>query len=138
MSDTNLKQHLLEFSQNWESYVTECMTIVDDKFRFYVTKDHRVYQLIIKTIVSELEELIDTRLYKVKGSVGQSGLAGIPWLSVMDKEVTESTKEGFYISYLFSRNAKKLHLSIALGATQFEDLYGANNKTTKKILQKKN
>ena len=84
MSETNLKQHLIEFSQNWETYVTECMTIVDDKFRFYVTKDHRVYQLIIKTIVSELEELIDTRLYKVKGSVGQSTLTGIPWLSVMD------------------------------------------------------
>ena len=42
------------------------------------------------------------------------------------------------ISYLFSKNAKRLHLSIALGATQFEDLYGANNKTTDKIIQAKN
>ena len=65
-------------------------------------------------------------------------MTGIPWLSVMDKHVTESTQEGFYISYLFSKNAKKLHLSIALGATQFEDLYGANNKTTDKIIQAKN
>jgi ubiquitin len=56
----------------------------------------------------------------------------------MDKHVTESTQEGFYISYLFSKNAKKLHLSIALGATQFEDLYGAKNKTTDKIIQAKN
>ena len=38
---------------------------------------------------------------------------------------------------LFSKNAKKLHLSIALGATQFENLYGKNNKTTKKITQAK-
>ena len=135
---TNLKNHLVEFSQGWESYVNECMRLVDDSLRFYVTKDHRVYEVLIKTVVSEIQSLVDERIYKVKGSVGQSSLTGIPWLSVMDKHVTESTQEGFYISYLFSKNAKKLHLSIALGATQFEDLYGANNKTTDKIIQAKN
>ena len=135
---TNLKNHLIEFSQGWESYVNECMRLVDDSLRFYVTKDHRVYEVLIKTVVSEIKSLVDERIYKVKGSVGQSSLTGIPWLSVMDKHVTESTQEGFYISYLFSKNAKKLHLSIALGATQFEDLYGANNKTTEKIRQAKN
>ena len=135
---TNLKNHLVEFSQGWESYVNECMRLVDDSLRFYVTKDHRVYEVLIKTVVSEIQSLVDERIYKVKGSVGQSSLTGIPWLSVMDKHVTESTQEGFYISYLFSKNAKKLHLSIALGATQFEDLYGANSKTTDKIIQAKN
>ena len=135
---TNLKNHLVEFSQGWESYVNECMRLVDDSLRFYVTKDHRVYEVLIREVVSEIQSLLDERIYKVKGSVGQSSLTGIPWLSVMDKHVTESTQEGFYISYLFSKNAKKLHLSIALGATQFEDLYGANNKTTDKIIQAKN
>ena len=135
---TNLKNHLVEFSQGWESYVNKCMRLVDDSLRFYVTKDHRVYEVLIKTVVSEIQSLVDERIYKVKGSVGQSSLTGIPWLSVMDKHVTESTQEGFYISYLFSKNAKRLHLSIALGATQFEDLYGANNKTTDKIIQAKN
>lgn len=135
---TNLKNHLIEFSQGWESYVNECMRLVDDSLRFYVTKDHRVYEVLIRTVVSELQSLVDERIYKVKGSVGQSSLTGIPWLSVMDKHVTQSTQKGFYISYLFSKNAKKLHLSIALGATQFEELYGANNKTTEKIIQAKN
>jgi ubiquitin len=135
---TNLKNHLVEFSQGWESYVNECMRLVDDSLRFYVTKDHRVYEVLIREVVSEIQSLLDERIYKVKGSVGQSSLTGIPWLSVMDKHVTESTQEGFYISYLFSKNAKKLHLSIALGATQFEDLYGANSKTTDKIIQAKN
>ena len=65
MTETNLKQHLIEFSKNRENYVTACMTIVDDKFRFYVTKDHAVYQLIIKTIVSELEDLVDPLVYRV-------------------------------------------------------------------------
>jgi len=135
---TNLKNNLIEFSQGWEGYVNECMRLVDNSLRFYVTSDHRVYELLIKTVVSELQNLVDERIYKVKGSVGQSSLTGIPWLSVMDKHVTESTQEGFYISYLFSKNAKKLHLSIALGATQFEELYGANSNTTGKIIKAKN
>ena len=107
---TNLKNHLVEFSQGWESYVNECMRLVDDSLRFYVTKDHRVYEVLIREVVSEIQSLLDERIYKVKGSVGQSSLTGIPWLSVMDKHVTESTQEGFYISYLFSKNAKKLKI----------------------------
>ena len=43
---TNLKNHLVEFSQGWESYVNECMRLVDDSLRFYVTKDHRVYEVL--------------------------------------------------------------------------------------------
>tara|TARA_Y100001970_G_C14188565_1_gene834020 strand:- start:415 stop:1650 length:1236 start_codon:yes stop_codon:yes gene_type:complete len=134
---TNLKNHLIEFSQGWEDYVNECMRLKDDKIRFYTTKHHPTYRLIKTTLVSELEALTDKRLYKIKGSVGQTGLSGIPWISILDKEATESTQKGFYISYLFSRNAKKLYLSIALGATQFENLYGKTEKATKKIITAK-
>ena len=132
-----LKRTFNAFSSSWESYVSHCRKLIDNKFKFNLTKDHEVYRLIIKTIVAELSTLVDERLYKVKASVGQSGLAGIPWLSVMDKELTESTQNGFYISYLFSRNAKRLYVSIALGATQFEDLYGENDKATEKIIKAK-
>ena len=135
---TNIKNHLVKFSNGWESYVNECMRLDNDSLNFYVTKHHEVYDTLINTIVPEMQGLVDERIYKVKGSVGQSTLTGIPWLSVMDRNITESTQEGFYISYLFSKNAKKLHLSIALGATQFENLYGKNNKTTKKITKAKN
>jgi hypothetical protein len=129
---TNLKNHFIEFSENWENYVQDCMYLSEGN-NVYLTKDHPVYKLIIETIVTELESHVDKRIYTVKGSVGQSGLAGIPWLAVLDKEVTESTREKFYISYLFSRNATRLHLSIALGADQFVNLYGKNKKTTSKI-----
>ena len=136
--NTNIKNNLIEFSQGWEDYIKKCMRRVDNRLNFYVTKNHNVYELLIKNVVSQFQSLVDEKQYKIKGSVGQSSLTGIPWLSVMDKHVTESTQEGFYISYLFSKNAKKLHLSIALGATQFEELYGSNHKTTEKIIQAKN
>ena len=56
---TNLKNHLVEFSQGWESYVNECMRLVDDSLRFYVTKDHRVYEVLIREVVSEIQSLLD-------------------------------------------------------------------------------
>lgn len=130
MEVTNLKQHFVNFYDQWESYVKHCQ---NSQEKYYVNKNHVVHDLIINTITNELQSLVDARLYKVKGSVGQSSLAGIPWLAVMDREVTESTQNGFYISYLFSRNASKLYLSIALGATQFTDFYGDNNNTILKI-----
>lgn len=138
MSNTNLKEHLIEFSSSWENYIIECLRVVDGTNRYYVKKGHRTYDLLVNIIPKEMSEILDSRIYKVKGSVGQSSITGVPWLSIMDKTVTESTQEGFYVSFLFSRNAKKLHLSIALGATQFEERYGANSKTTEKIIKAKN
>tara|TARA_B100000989_G_scaffold153229_1_gene114313 strand:- start:132 stop:1370 length:1239 start_codon:yes stop_codon:yes gene_type:complete len=134
---TNLKKHFIDFSQGWESYVNECKRVKNNSTTYYVTKHHKTYEVLKENIVSEMQSLTDERIYKVKASVGQTGLTGIPWLSVMDRQVTESTQEKFYISYLFSKNAKRLHLSIALGATQFTKLYGDKNKTTNKILQAK-
>lgn len=132
MSETNLKNHFLTFSRGWEQYVRDCINQSSGNSIYYIS-DHPIYKLFFENIVPELQGLVDKRLYLANASLGQSGLAGIPWLAVFDKEITQTTQKQFYISYLFSRNAKKLHLSIAIGATQFTDLYGDNNKTTKKI-----
>lgn len=132
MSETNLKNHFLTFSRGWEEYIKDCINQSSGNSIYYIS-DHPIYRLFFENIVPELQGLVDKRLYLANASIGKSGLAGIPWLAVFDKEITQTTQEQFYISYLFSRNAKKLHLSIAIGATQFTDLYGDNNKTTKKI-----
>ena len=38
MSNTNIKQHLLEFSQGWEDYIGDCLRVVDNTNRYYVKK----------------------------------------------------------------------------------------------------
>ena len=96
---TNLKKHFIDFSQGWESYVNECKRVKNNSTTYYVTKHHKTYEVLKENIVSEMQSLTDERIYKVKASVGQTGLTGIPWLSVMDRQVTESTQEKFYISY---------------------------------------
>ena len=138
MDAKDLKNNLLKFSFGWETYLNDCVREVKGKNRYYVNKNHEIYELFINIIPNQIGSLVDQRIYKVKASVGQSGITGIPWIAIMDKEITESTQEKFYISYLFSRNLKHLHISLALGATQFEERYGSNNKTTEKITKAKN
>ena len=138
MNAKDLKNNLLTFSSGWKGYLIDCEREVEGKKRYYVNKNHEIYDLFINVIPNQIGSLIDKRIYKVKASVGQSGITGIPWIAIMDKEITESTQEKFYISYLFSRNLKNLHISLALGATQFEERYGSNNKTTEKITKAKN
>ena len=133
MSKTEFNKNLVNFSSNWEKYVNDCKRIENGTLKYYPKKDHKVHLLLKNDIKENLESYVNPNNYKVETSDGKGQLAGIPWLSVMDKNITTSTQRGFYVSYLFSRNARKLYLSIALGATQFEDLYGANNKTTLKI-----
>ena len=40
----------------------------------------------------------------------------------MDKSVTESATEGYYLAYLFSRSAQKLYLSIAIGTASIDEM----------------
>ncbi len=57
---------------------------------------------------------VNLKKYSVESSVGQGNISAAPWLTVMDKSITESATEGFYVVYLFSRSAKKLYLSIGV------------------------
>src|SRR5690554_2878605 len=40
--------------------------------------------------------------YEIKGSIGQGNWARVPWLAILDKEITTTTQEGVYVVYLFS------------------------------------
>ena len=51
----------------------------------------------------------------------------------MDLSITDAATEGYYIAYLFSRSASKLYLSIGIGGTQFQDIYGMTKKSIEKI-----
>ena len=67
---------------------------------------------------------LDNKKYTIKSSLGEGNTAAIPWLCIMHNQVTDSVTERFYVAYLFSRNAKKVFLSIGIGATQFSRIYG--------------
>lgn len=60
---------------------------------------------------------IDMNKYVVKGSVGQTKWANVPWFAIMNQKITKSTQRGYYIVYLFSEDMQCLYLTIAQGVT---------------------
>jgi len=63
-------------------------------------------------------------IYNVKGSAASGGFAEIPWVAIMDKRVTNSPQNGYYVVYLFDSTSKKLHLSLNQGWAQYRGAYG--------------
>ena len=134
----NLKEGLNSFSQSWESYLEECRGKQNGKEYFRNNKDHIAHKIFIENIPELFKSLIDENKYTVDSSLGEGNTAVIPWLCIMHKEVTDSVQERFYIAYLFSRNAKKVFLSIGIGATQFSRIYGQSiSKCVPKIYNAK-
>jgi len=89
---------------------------------------------LVKTEWAEfISKNVNLKKYTVEASVGQGNISASPWLTIMDKTITESATEGFYVVYLFSRSAKKLYLSIGIGAVQFQEIYGVTNLCLDKI-----
>lgn len=55
--------------------------------------------------------------YIVKGSVGKGRATKAPWIAIMDKDITETTREGVYIVFLFSSDYKNVYLTLNQGTT---------------------
>lgn len=131
---TSIKENLIAFNESWESYVEECRVEENGKEYFRNTKDHISHEIFINSFPKVFENLVDTKKYSIKSSLGEGNTAAIPWLCIMHKQVTESVTDRFYVAYLFSRNVKTAYLSIGIGATQFSRIYGASiNKCVPKI-----
>ncbi|MED1666089.1 MrcB family domain-containing protein [Brevibacillus laterosporus] len=69
--------------------------------------------------------------YKVKGSVGAGRWTETPWISVFDKEITETAQKGFYIVYLFKKDMSGVYLSLNQGTTYIDRKYSGQQPREK-------
>lgn len=71
------------------------------------------------TITNEIKKLnfIDNK-YKVAGSVGNGNWAGVPWIAILNKSITNSTQRGYYLVYLFCEDMNNVYLTFAQGVTE--------------------
>ena len=76
-----------------------------------------VVQREIPGLLQRLLE-IDESQYKLQGSAGQGNWASVPWVAIMDRDVTESTRSGYYVVYAFSSDMQRVYLSLMLGVTE--------------------
>ena len=88
-------------------------------------KGNRIGDILRKEIPQEIQkfDFIGDE-YFIKGSNGQGNWAEIPWVAIMDKNITQTTMEGVYIVYLFSSDMKRLYLTLNQGYTKLKDKYG--------------
>ena len=129
-----LSEIIKNISKDWIDYRKHCESTSKSGSKIRIVKqDHDIYNLALNQWPEEISKTINLNKYTVMSSVGLGNISAAPWLTVMDKSITESATEGFYVVYLFSRSAKKLYLSIGIGATQFQEIYGTTNECLDKI-----
>lgn len=76
----------------------------------------------VKETISEAKKikLEDDIITKI--GFGQGRWAELPWIAFLNKNITTSPQQGYYIAYLFSGDGKKIYLTIALGVTNSKGL----------------
>ena len=105
-------------------------TINDQPFKYDEFTNNFTEEL---TTILQYELALPEDEYFIKGSVGQGAWAEIPWIAIMHRGVTESTQSGYYVVILFSKDLRKIYISLGLGWTQFSEIFG--NKVAKKNAQ---
>ena len=60
--------------------------------------------------------------YRIRKSGAARNLPFIPWISILNPELTTTTQSGLYIVYLYSADMKKLYLSMNQGYTRHAEV----------------
>ena len=113
------RDSILEIAASWNEYWVGKKT----------NKDNSAHILIHNSLPRALEEWTpNSSRYLIRASDGMGNLLRTPWVATMNREVTESAQEGYYLVYLFSADLKTLVLALGFGAQQFENAYGRGKK----------
>lgn len=74
-------------------------------------------QLALKDARLLLKEIVPPG-YSVRNSGVAQNLPHIPWIAILDDDQTETTQEGIFIVYLYSKDLKSVYLSLNQGFTR--------------------
>lgn len=78
--------------------------------------DADISDLINNKIPTMLSDYIKGN-YIVCGSVGKGLATKTPWVAILDREITTSTREGVYVVFLFASDFKQVYLTLNQGTT---------------------
>ncbi len=97
----------------------------------YITEDKKVsnashlYDELVHEIPMAIRSVFPFRKdLTAKGSMGQGNKTDYPWVSVLNRNITTSTKFGLYIVYLFKKDMSGFYLALSQGITYFTDTFG--------------
>lgn len=96
--------------------------------------DSDVVNRITDLIPNELASYLNDDNYIVRGSVGKGLATKTPWIAILDKEITTTTRNDVYIVFLFSSDYKNVYLTLNQGTTELEKF---GNRLNKKNIEKR-
>ncbi|WP_349881052.1 DUF3578 domain-containing protein [Micromonospora sp. HUAS YX12] len=73
----------------------------------------------LQAVRRELPALVPSGMKVLASSAGQS-LPVVPWIAVLDSNVTATAQEGLYVVHLYWPDLSRLYLSMNQGATQHQ------------------
>ena len=109
----NLRQLLTEIASGWEQAKNEQFT------------GHPIATLLRQDLIKAIEKKLQSPTkFLIKASAGAGNWADVPWLSILNPAVTESTQSGIYPVYLFRSDGSGIYLSLGFGTTELKKQYG--------------
>jgi MoxR-like ATPase len=93
---------------------------------------HHLGDLMRHQLPEYLEEELSSNYkidnYIIKGSIGMGNWAKVPWLAIMNKDITNTTQEGVYVVYLFSQDMERVYLTFNQGVIRSTKEEFTNNR----------
>lgn len=71
----------------------------------------------VKNRLEQFEPVQSRPNFQVNISVGQGNWATVPWIAILNTNVTKSTQEGVYIVFLISKELNRIFLTLNQGTT---------------------
>lgn len=107
MTQNTLAQQLTYFTSNWVQATQEPFS------------GHNLAQFFRNEVQNSVASLVHmfNPSYLVKASVGAGNWANIPWISILNPNLTDSTQDGIYPVYLFRADGSGFYLSLNQGTT---------------------
>lgn len=85
---------------------------------------HGLAQFIRGDAADTMAAIVDNDDLLYVGSAGQSKWADVPWLSVLNPEITQNTWRGYYAVYLFAADMTEVSLVLGQAVTQCRHEFG--------------
>ncbi|MBY8152129.1 DUF3578 domain-containing protein [Vibrio fluvialis] len=109
----SLRQLLTEIAGGWVQAKNENFT------------GHPIANLLRRDLIQAIETTLPSPTdYLLKASAGAGNWADVPWLSILNPAITESTQSGIYPVYLFRSDGSGVYLSLGFGTTELKRQYG--------------
>jgi predicted secreted protein len=67
------------------------------------------------------KEIPNSDKFHIKGSSGIGSWARIPWIGFLNKNISSTFKEGYYVAYLFKEDMSGFYLSLMFSVGNFRD-----------------